>query len=577
MAPRTQVPDRLIPAVAAAAVTFLVLSASFGGLDPNTFPDGGLELRWSEHLRSSAEARALAATTLTFGARGLALGAVGVGLLSALLLTLAEATRRGPEAATRAALGASPLALLRWAVGRRIRRVVPWLVAGAAVGLLLGALGRATWPGRSVVPVSATMAVWAVTAPLGMIALLVGAFAIPSLTSASASNLRDGMGHGIGVLSRYPTGLRWLLPVLQLGVTGGILTASGMVGAAGRIVESSGRDDVSVIRLRLEGDDHERAAALRVAVARAERATGQDVGVATPGAFLGLGVRDYVMAECGRCYVGGLLVPFQGAEVRHHAVFPDTFRTLGIAVLEGRELTDADRAGAPRVAVVNLAFARASFHDGGPVGRRVRLGTGLGSWYDVVGVVEGAALGSALGTENGPAVFVSALQHPPEELDLFLREGPPFIADLPEAEPLAAYLVRHAAPLVWAGRAALGLGSAALILAVAGVWAVMAFVARRRRRELALRVALGASPRNVTRRLLGEGARVVLLGLVVGLWAGTVVLAVGTGLADGLEAGYIPAAVSVAAVLGLAGLTGCLGVARSAARREPREILAGGR
>lgn len=565
--------DRVIHLAAAAAVAALALCGAMTGLSLPAFTDGGLDIAWSEAARSTDFVRGQATATLLLFTRGIVLAAVGVSLITMTVLALAQASRRHPQAATRAALGATPSAVGRWAVMSQLRGAGRWILMGTGVGLALGACVRVTWPGTAAGPVSATALGWTLVGAIAVPAVL-GLLALVPVLRASPS-LRSKIGTGT-VLLRYPTGLRWLLPIVQLGVTGGLLTAAGLVARAGRNPgpETSGPRSGLVIPVHLDGEAPERARALEATLARARRQIAGPAAAATPGAFLGLGVHDQAIAECGRCYVGGMLVPLQGADVRHHAVSPDTFRTMGIQVVEGREFRAADDLDSPRVAVVNRAFAKRSFRDGGPLGRHVRLGAGLDGWYQVVGVVDGERLGPAVGGSDGPAVYVSALQHPPRDLEILVPTADPAGDGEAGAEPLGDYLSRQAEPLRWSGRIVIAAGASTLILSLVGLLAVMMFIASRRRREIALRMALGADARAVRRLLLSEGARLVFAGLVAGAWTTTVVFAVTSELGDGLVGPVLPAALPVAALLFVAGLAGCLVVARRVSRLEPAAVLA---
>ena len=393
------------------------------------------------------------------------------------------------------------------------------------------------------------------------------------------------MGSGGTVLPRYPTGLRWTLPLVQLGITAGLLTASGLLitSALPPRQQSAAPESMALQTVAIEGRSPAGRAANLAAVLLASADTSAALAAATPGAFLGLGVRDRVMAQCGRCYIGGMYVPIQGTRARHHAVTPDTFALMGVDVVEGREFTAADVLGGPPVAVVNQALVREVFHDGSPIGRHIRLGRGVRSWYEVVGVVDHASLGQALGGRaDSPAVFVSALQHPPTTIDLFfpaetlpLSEGEGLTpADEIGALALPEYMNAHAAPLRWAGRLMLGLGVVAVLLSLAGVHAIMAFIVSRRRPEIALRVAVGADAWAIRRFVMAEGTRLILAGAVAGLWVSSVVLALASQVAGAVPVGGLQMAGAVTAMLVLAGLGAVAVVVGSLTEEEPRFVLA---
>jgi ABC-type antimicrobial peptide transport system permease subunit len=101
----------------------------------------------------------------------------------------------------------------------------------------------------------------------------------------------------------------------------------------------------------------------------------------------------------------------------------------------------------------------------------------------------------------------------------------------------------------------------------------MAFIATRRRRELALRATMGARRADLLKQLVGEGARIVSAGLVGAAWATTMVFGLSATLADGLQRGLLGAALGMLALLCVAGLVGSALVARSVSMLSPREVL----
>jgi hypothetical protein len=364
----------------------------------------------------------------------------------------------------------------------------------------------------------------------------------------------------------------------QLSVTGGLLTMAVLLVGQGRTPRSefTGGEDGTfvVVPLALTGNRAERLTDLGRAVDRLQKGGSAPVAVATPGAFLGLGLKDLAIADCGECYIGGMLVRFQGEHVRHHAVSPDTFRTLGIPVIEGREFGDSDDAAGTPVAVVNRAFARASFYDGGPVGRHVRLGTDLAAWYEVVGVVDGEMLGEAIGGDQDPAVYLSALQHAPSAVDLFVPGNDALPAVLAaNAVALPAYLRSQVLPLRWLGGILMGLGIWATVVSLLGTLAVMIFVAARRRRELALRSALGAGYRSLVAQTVRETARVLALGVLGGAWVTTALLALVFRVDQTAHEGALTVGMVALTSLFLVGLLAACLVATRVARLEPRAVL----
>ena len=209
------------------------------------------------------------------------------------------------------------------------------------------------------------------------------------------------------------------------------------------------------------------------------------------------------------------------------------FSTLGTAVLAGRDFTDADDARAPRVAIVNRALARKFFGGANPVGRRFQMrgGDDHATPVEVVGLVADAMYRSLRDT-LAPTVYVPWTQaehfgaltyevrsqgSTSDAVNGILRAAK---AVLPNASfeirslsgQLAASLARERLLATLSGFFA-GL---ALLLALIGLYGTMAYNVTRRRKEIGIRVALGATRLRLLRLVTGQAGRLVLAGLVLG-------------------------------------------------------------
>ena len=274
-----------------------------------------------------------------------------------------------------------------------------------------------------------------------------------------------------------------------------------------------------------------------------------------------------------------------------NAVTPGWFGTLGLRLVEGRDFTAADRAGAPLVAVVNRAFAR-RFLSGQPAtGQIVRRATPAttGS-YQVVGVVEDAVYRSlrapmeptmylpfAQGDDTGPTAVVSVRSQsaPPETLvksvaAAMTKEDPSAVLSFRTLdEQVKGSLTQERLVATVAGF----FGGLGLLLAAIGLYGVTSHAVTSRRSEIGIRMALGASADGVVRLVLKRTAVLVALGVVGGAalsaWA---VRYVGT-LLYGLEPRdpwtFAGAAALLAAVAALASWL----PAHRAARIDPMQVL----
>lgn len=217
------------------------------------------------------------------------------------------------------------------------------------------------------------------------------------------------------------------------------------------------------------------------------------------------------------------------------------FRTIGTALLSGREFTTGDRRGSPEVAIVNQTFARMVLKPGPPVGQRFRR------WgneaVEVVGVVEDGKY-MTLTEDARPALFLCALQSYSPTLVLLARSSRPE-ADvaaemrrivMEQDANLAVYAaggLRQMLGLVYlpmrAAAIALGaFGLLAVMLALTGIYGLSSYQVSRKSKEIGIRMAIGARPSQVARFIFLRMGVLVMVGTVVGIGlagAGAVVLA----------------------------------------------------
>ena len=214
-----------------------------------------------------------------------------------------------------------------------------------------------------------------------------------------------------------------------------------------------------------------------------------------------------------------------------NAVSADYFRTLGVAVLEGREFTADDRAGSPLVAIVNRALAEHLWPGSPAVGQALTFPRSGGD-RTVIGVVDDVRY-YALAESTRPLAypplaqrfFPQAFLHvrSPADAGATLRHVRRVLGDLDPAVPLSGAgtlrgkvdeaLDRWRSPALLAGLLAL----VTLLLTMGGLYAVLTMTVSQRTRELAIRVALGAREASLRWMVLAEGPPLVAAGALVGL------------------------------------------------------------
>jgi putative ABC transport system permease protein len=273
-----------------------------------------------------------------------------------------------------------------------------------------------------------------------------------------------------------------------------------------------------------------------------------------------------------------------------YAVSPGYFETMGIPIRRGRGITADDRASAPLAVVISESLARSQFPDRDPIGERLHIGPTDRPWYTVVGVA-GNVTQLSLETQWFDAVYVAPEQwhFGDRALSLVIKARGDASA-LTAAVRSAIWSVDKDQPIVrvstlddfvaltarermFALRLFEAFGLAALLLTAIGVYGVVSSSVNERVREIGVRTALGASRPAILRMVMGEGASMAGLGIMLGAIAAAAASQGLTSLLFGVSrfdvTSYLAVALMLIAVTALA----CWLPARRAARIDPALTL----
>ncbi|MGH7592989.1 MAG: FtsX-like permease family protein, partial [Gemmatimonadales bacterium] len=231
-------------------------------------------------------------------------------------------------------------------------------------------------------------------------------------------------------------------------------------------------------------------------------------------------------------YVAGIDSVHNLGQFELNAVSPSYFATMGTHILQGRGIATQDAAGAPAAMVVSQAMANALWPHDNPLGKCVRINSDKVPCHYVVGVAENIKA-DRLGNDPGLYYYLSAPQFHPDQGGLFVRvQGDPDQMKEPVRKALqrlmpgAAYItVTPIRDIVGQQTQSWQLGASmfvifgvlALVLAAIGLYSVIAFNVGQRLHELGVRVALGATARDIVRHVVTGGLLLAIAGVVGGV------------------------------------------------------------
>jgi putative ABC transport system permease protein len=507
-------------------------------------------------------------------------------------ILLARATNRRHEMAVRLALGASRGRLARLLLGESLLLSL----AGAALGVLLAAGGiriaRAIGGFPDVLNPHLNLWVLGFAGALVVVTTVVCGL-LPALQASSAAPGGALQGETRTLDGSTRSAFRSGLVVLQIAVavvlvTGGALMVRTLVN---RMQVDLGFDPRGALRadVNLPYDRYADPLARRSAVDRILTLLREDASVSAAGAA------TWALPTSA----GGMRpVTVPGREDRplptsvrrsFEAVTPGYLDALGVPLRAGRDFTAADGAGAAAVAIVNEELVRQFFAGENPVGQALRLGAStdiapLVTIVGVVGNVRRSPMHTPMATiyvpyaqhSNGPPTFVIRSR---DRIDTAMR-GFEAVVHRVDAELLAENVrtmsedvARYVAPIRLVTLLLAVFAAFALLLAALGVFGAMSYTVSLRRRELAVRAALGASGRDLLRLVFRQALVVTLAGVTIGLAATAFATRAIAGMVFGVNRFDPVTLTGVVMLLAAVALLACYRPARAAAGADPMLLL----
>jgi predicted permease len=529
------------------------------------------------------------------------LGAVGLLLLIACAnvanLLLARSTGREREMHVRAAVGAG-----RWRLVRQL--LTESAVLGIAAGMLgiwlarlgvmaLTALAPGDLPRLDEIMIDAGTLAFAIAIALGASAL----FGLVPALQASRAALIDGLrqsGKGVSAGARGGWA-RGAFVVAEIALAVVLVSGAGLLG----------RSLIELASVQM-GFSPERLLVVRSAVPvrtfqEAPKATDfyRDLladlrslpGIVAIGGVTSLpsAVRSnggYSIDTARDIRQTGMRSP----QAIFNVVTPDYFRALRIPLRSGRDFSDGDRRGATLVAIINESLARVAFPTQDPIGRQIQCGLDTLEFMTIVGVVADIRT-SGPAEAVQPEIFMPFEQHPgpatalnlvartemadplvlAETISRKIRERNP---DVPiRTTTMEGTLQTAVATPRFRTFLLVAFASVALLLALAGVYGVMAYTVSQRLPELGVRVALGATPRSIMALIVGAGARLAGAGLAIGIGLSLLAGRLLQGLLFGVNPRDPATLAMVTMAVAVAALAACCIPGRRATRVDPMVAL----
>ena len=269
-------------------------------------------------------------------------------------------------------------------------------------------------------------------------------------------------------------------------------------------------------------------------------------------------------------------------------ITPDYFKTLGQALLRGRPFLDTDGPDAPQVIVINQTFAQKYWNGQNPIGVRVRYGLNLARRATIIGVVKDTN-GFDDSGDRAPMAFVPQAQLPSRDLMLVIRTaaGSPDISQeirravvtvdkgqpVSDVRTMEELMAERQAPFLIVGQVTMFFSGLSLFLAALGIYGVVAYTVAARKQEFGIRMALGAARRDLLRLVIGQGMKLTLFGLVIGLLGALAVTRLMSSILYQISPTDLSTFLSISALLLIIAFLASYLPARRASRVDPTRML----
>lgn len=282
-----------------------------------------------------------------------------------------------------------------------------------------------------------------------------------------------------------------------------------------------------------------------------------------------------------------------GVEADWRWITPDYFKTMSATLVRGRNFTEDDKEGAERVAIVDETFARRFYPNEDAIGKRIKRGgfKSQNPWMTIVGVIK-YIKNKRLDAGSHVQAYFPYYQDPqPNSMSLAVRTRPTIdpvslspsvrqaVQEVDRNQPI--YNIRTMQQIVSESVAQQRLSMlllaifacSALLLAAVGLYGVLAFLVNMRTHEIGIRMALGASTRDVLKLIVGQGMLLTIIGIAVGLVGAFALTRIMSSLLFGVSATDPWTFMGVALILALVAFVACLIPARRATRVDPMVAL----